>query len=113
MGLNEWLAVIGAIGGSSTITWFVTFWVNRKTNARMEDAKADSAEFKTLREYNEFLQKQLSEKEERFIDQTKHLRSIQEELFSSKEEVSDLRLELALKKCEVKKCQKREPQNGY
>ena len=42
MGVNEWIAVLGAIGGTSTITWLVTFWVNRKTNARKEDATADS-----------------------------------------------------------------------
>ena len=44
MGVNEWIAVLGAIGGTSTITWLVTFWVNRKTNARKEDATADSME---------------------------------------------------------------------
>ena len=44
MGLNEWLAILGAVGGTSTITWAVTFWVNRKTNARKEDASADAME---------------------------------------------------------------------
>ena len=59
MGLNDWLAIIGALGGLEAIKWGVNFYMNRKTNARIEDANADSAEFKTLREYNEFLQKQL------------------------------------------------------
>ena len=44
--------------------------MSRKTNARIEDAHADVEEFKALREYNEFLQKQLSEKEQRFVEQT-------------------------------------------
>ena len=48
MGLNDWLAIIGAIGGSSTITWLITFWVNRKTNARKEDASADGMEIQNL-----------------------------------------------------------------
>lgn len=88
-------------------------YVNRKANARIEDAHADSEEFKTLREYNDFLQKQLSEKEERFVEQTGRLRIIQDELFTLKEESSNLKLELAMKRCERKKCGDREPQNGY
>ena len=66
-----------------------------------------------LREYNEFLQKQLSEKEQRFVEQTDRLRKVQDELFTLKEANSDLKLELALKRCERKKCGDREPQNGY
>ena len=38
MGLNEWLAMIGALGGLKAIKWGVSFFVNRKTNARKEDA---------------------------------------------------------------------------
>ena len=68
---------IGRIRGDK---WSINFWVNRKTNARIEDAHADAEEFKALREYNEFLQKQLSEKEERFVEQTGRLRQVQDEL---------------------------------
>lgn len=113
MGINEWLAVIGALGGLEAIKWTVNFYTNRRTNARIEDAHADGEEFKTLREYNEFLQKQLSEKEERFVEQTGRLRKVQDELFALKEDNSDLKIELALKRCEKKKCSSREPQNGY
>ena len=63
--------------------------------------------------YTEFLQKQLSEKEQRFVEQTDRLRKAQDELFTLKETNSDLKLELALKRCERKKCGDREPQNGY
>lgn len=97
------------MGGLETFKW----WRNRKTNARIEEAQADAAEFKALREYNEFLQKQLSEKEERFVEQTGRLRQVQDELFALKEDHSNLKLELALKRCERKKCGDREPQNGY
>lgn len=113
MELNDLLAIVAALGGFEAIKWCVNFYVNRKTNARIEDAHADSEEFKTLREYNEFLQKQLSEKEERFVEQTGRLRIIQDELFTLKEESSNLKLELAMKRCERKKCGDREPQNGY
>ena len=39
MGLNEWLAIIGALGGLEAIKWVVNFYVNRKTNARKEDCR--------------------------------------------------------------------------
>ena len=44
MGINEWIAVLGAIGGLEAIKWVVNFYVNRRTNARKEDATADSME---------------------------------------------------------------------
>mgnify|MGYP000010850702 FL=1 len=111
--LTDILTIIGTLGGFEAIKWGISFYTNRKTNARIEDAHADVEEFKALREYNEFLQKQLSEKEERFVEQTGRLRQVQDELFALKESYSDVKLELAMKRCERKKCGDREPQNGY
>lgn len=111
--LNTILAIIGAMGGIEGIKWGIRAWVNRKTNARIADAQADVEEFKALREYNEFLQKQLSEKEKRFVEQTGRLRQVQDELFTLKESYSDVKIELALKRREKKECGDREPQNGY
>ena len=59
------------------------------------------------------MQKQLSDKEERFVEQTNRLRIVQDELFVAKEDISNLKLEIALKRCEKKRCGDREPQNGY
>ena len=106
MGMNDWVMLVTALGGIEGIKQLIKWWMSRKTNARIEDAHADVEEFKALREYNEFLLKQLSEKEQR-------LRKAQDELFTLKEANSDLKLELALKRCERKKCGDREPQNGY
>lgn len=113
MNLNDWVILISALGGIEGVKQLIKFWMSRKTNARIEDARADVEEFKALREYNEFLQKQLSEKEERFVEQTGRLRTVQDELFSLKEENSNLKLELAMKRCEKRKCGDRIPQNGY
>ena len=44
MGLNDWFTIIGALGGLEAIKWIVNFYVNRKTNARKEDASADAME---------------------------------------------------------------------
>lgn len=113
MDMNDWVMLMTALGGIEGIKQLIKWWMSRKTNARIEDARADVEEFKALREYNEFLQKQLSEKEQRFVEQTDRLRKVQDELFTLKEANSDLKLELALKRCERKKCGDREPQNGY
>lgn len=111
--MNDWVMLVTAFGGIEGIKQLIKWWMSRKTSARIEDAHADVEEFKALREYNEFLQKQLSEKEQRFVEQTDRLRKAQDELFTLKEANSDLKLELALKRCERKKCGDREPQNGY
>lgn len=111
--LTDILTIVGAMGGFEAIKWGIRAWRNRKTDARIEEARADVEEFKALREYNEFLQKQLSDKEERFVEQTGRLRQVQDELFTLKEENSNLKLEIALKRCEKRKCGDREPQNGY
>lgn len=111
--MNDWIMLVTALGGIEGIKQLIKWWMSHKTNARIEDAHADVEEFKALREYNEFLQKQLSEKEQRFVEQTDRLRKVQDELFTLKEANSDLKLELALKRCERKKCGDREPQNGY
>ena len=105
--MNDWVMLVTALGGIEGIKQLIKWWMSRKTNARIEDAHADVEEFKALREYNEFLQKQLSAKEQRFVEQTDRLRKVQDEANS------DLKLELALKRCERKKCGDREPQNGY
>lgn len=103
------LAIIGSIGGWEAIRYFI----NRKTNARKEEAEADSAEFKTLREYNEFLQQQLSEKEERFSNQTDRLRKVQDEFFELMRKNAATELDLQKYRCIRAKCPQREPQNGY
>lgn len=102
-------AIIGALGGFEAIKYFI----NRKSNARKADAEADSAEFDALREYNEYLQKTLTEKEQRFTEQTGRLRRIQDEHFSLMREKAQVELELQKYRCVVAKCPKREPQNGY
>lgn len=84
MDMNDWVMLVTALGGIEGIKQLIKWWMSRKTNARIEDAHADVEEFKALREYNEFLQKQLSEKEQRFVEQTDRLRKAQDELFTLK-----------------------------
>ena len=123
MGLNEWLAVIGAIGGSSTITWLITFWVNRKTNARKEDASADGMEIQNLLNIINAQSSQIDNQEKRMAtrdakvdflySENNKLRSEQLELIKDRHEL-ELRLkEAEIKKCDVSGCANRQPPSDY
>ncbi|MFQ9021193.1 MAG: hypothetical protein ACLR6J_07000 [Parabacteroides merdae] len=39
--LTDILTIIGTLGGFEAIKWGISFYTNRKTNARIEDAHAD------------------------------------------------------------------------
>lgn len=101
--------VMTAIGGWEAISYLI----NRKTNSRKAEAEADSVEFTVLRQTVEFLQEQLKEKEERFAEQTELVRKMNAEILELTKEKGKTELELQTYRCIRKKCEKREPQNGY
>lgn len=113
MELNDWVVLITALGGIEGVKQLLKWWMNRKNAARIDNTKADREEFELLRDVTSFLEKTLSEKEQRFVEQTERLRKVQDDLLNLKEENAQLRIELALKRCEKKKCGEREPPNGY
>lgn len=102
------LAIFAGLGGLEFVKWIF----NRKTNSRIMVAEAEIKEFHLLQETNEFLQKQLQAKEERFVEQTERLRKTQDELFKAKEAEYASKLELAQKKCEDNECPFRRPPNA-
>lgn len=109
-------SAIGAVGGVELIKYIV----NLRTNKRKEEAEADSLEFNVLRDTVNFLQEQLhtqvqndAEKEKRFVEQTQRLRKVQDDNYNLLKQNSKLELDLQTFRCMVKKCPKREPQNGY
>lgn len=106
-------SILGTLGGFETIKWVVNYFANRKTASRIAEAEADTSEFHILQETNLFLQQQLKEKEMRFVEQTDRLRKTQDELFQERELRYKAELELVTKRCEVKRCGSRQPQNGY
>ena len=87
--------------------------INRKTNQRVEEAKADSAEFAVLKETVDFLQQQLKDKEVRFAEQTGLVRELNSDVLRLTNEKAAIELELQKYKCVVPKCVNRQPQNGY
>ena len=107
------LTALGTLGGFEFIKWIF----NRKRVAR-------SDEFKLLRETNEFLQQQLKEKEERFIDQTQLVRRLNTEVLDLTREkaemeigylkqIATLELELVEVRCNDKPCPFRTPPNAH
>ena len=114
------ITIAGAFGGLELVKWFF----NRKTTSRIAIAEAESAEFHHLQETNEWLQKQLQAKEERFAEQTQLVRKqnteildlttrmAEKDLAHAKEKAA-LELELAQKKCEDSDCPFRRPPNAH
>ena len=107
MGLNEWLALIGALGGFEAIKWIVNFYVNRRTNTRKEDATADSME-----DENDRIAQRDAKIDAIYVElrqeQSAHLEDIH------KKHELELRLkEAEIKKCDVHGCTNRQPPSDY
>lgn len=115
--------VLTALGGWELVKWFL----NRKSNKRIADASAEKAEldnekdeFHFLRERLEFKDKELMDKEKRFVEQTELVRSLNRQLLEKTIEngnlqarISALEAERAMKLCERRGCKDRKPQSGY
>ena len=116
--------IIGTILGSQAVAEIVRWVKNRKTDGRIEEARADSEEFNSLRETLQFLQDQLKAKEERFAEQTDLVRNLNTEVIQLTREKAtveleyarhkaDTELELEKVRCEDKPCPWRRPPNAY
>lgn len=114
------IAIAGAFGGLEFVKWIF----NRKTNSRIALAEAEGAEFHHLQETNEWLQKQLQAKEERYAEQTQLVRKQNIEIIELHKEmaqrdltkektIAGLQLELEKKKCEDLACPFRLPPNAH
>lgn len=63
MELNDWLTILGTLGGLEAIKWMVNFYVNRKTDARKEDASADSMEDENERKQVDWLEDRIAQRD--------------------------------------------------
>ena len=116
MELNDWLAILGALGGLEAIKWIVNFYVNRKTNARKEDATADSMEDENERKQVDWLEKRLAERDAKIDAIYVELRQEQAEklqLIHDKHELELKLKEAEIKKCDVRGCSNRQPPSDY
>lgn len=113
------IAILGGLGGLEFVKWLF----NRKTNSRIALAEAESAEFHHLQETNEWLQKQLQAKEERFAEQTQLVRKQNTEILEMttkmaemeirhEQEKAELKIELVKVRCDYGDCPFRRPPNA-
>lgn len=125
--ISIFATIVTALGGIELIKW----WYTRKSNKRLASASADTAEttaeqseWALLERREQFMQSQLVLKEERVADLTEQLRlerasrielmdKLAEAEIAHQKEVAELKLELAVKRCDRKRCSKRIPPNGY
>ena len=103
------VAILTSLGGWELINYLI----NRKSNARISEAEADSAEFHVMKEQIVFMQEQMKQKEERFAEQTTLVRNLNNELLDITKKLGSTELELQKYRCIRPKCLEREPQNGY
>lgn len=125
--MSEWvqtiITIVGALGGFEAIKWLLS----RKSNTRiataeaeMAETKAEGAEFELLTKRIEVAEQQLLTKEERFHEQTQHVRNLQQQLLEKVVEIGELQAKIsaleaerAMKLCERRGCCDRIPQSGY
>lgn len=107
------VAVLSALGGLELVKWAVSAWRNRKTDGRIKESEADAVELHTITETQKFLQTQLKEKEERFAEQTKLVRSLNAEVLELNKVLAAKDIELMAKRCDDQGCPFRQPPNAY
>lgn len=123
MNIETIITLVGALGGMELIKWLYT----RKSKAKVEEAeaevarvRADADEYHLIRERLDLLNKDMIEKEKRFMEQTNHVRELNRQLIDKeveignyKAKVSELEAERKMKLCERRGCANRQPQSGY
>ena len=91
MELNEWLTILGALGGFEAIKWTVNFYVHRHTNARKEDAAADAVEIQNLLTIIDSLNKQIERLEKDLVGRNSKVDFLYAELRKSEEKILEKR----------------------
>lgn len=115
--------ILGAIGGSSTITWLITFLANRKTNARKENAAADGMEIQNLLNVINSLTEQLKASDGRTKERDVKVDYVYSELRKEQSEKLELLRKLheielkfrdaEIKRCDIPHCPNRQPPSDY
>lgn len=102
MNLNDWLAIAGAMGGLEAIRWGITFWVNRNTNARKEDATVNLMEDENERKQIDWLEDRIAQRDTKIDALYVELRNEQNDKLAWIHKCYEL--ELQLKDAEHNRC---------
>lgn len=109
MDSNLIITLIATLGGFEGIRWGVSAWVNRKTNARKEDAAANAAEIQNLLTIIDSLNKQIERLEKDLAGRNQKVDFLYAELRKSEEKCLELlsklhEAELRLKEADLSRC---------
>lgn len=120
---NLIVTLIATLGGFEGIRWGISAWINRKTNARKEDASADGMEIQNLLNIINAQSVQIDNQEKRMgardtkvdflYSENNKLRAEHLELMKEKHELELLLKEAEVKKCDVRGCANRQPPSDY
>ena len=121
--LTDIITIVGTMGGIEGLKWGIHSWINRRTDARKEDASADGMEIQNLLNIISAQSTQIDNQEKRMAardgkvdflySENNKLRSENLELIREKHEL-ELRLkEAEIKKCDMRGCVNRQPSSDY
>lgn len=110
------MTVIATLGGFEGMRWAITAWINRKANARKEDAAADAVEDENERKQVDWLEKRLAERDKKIDSMYAELRQTQTSLIEEIHKRHEIELKLKeaeMKRCDIPHCINREPPGNY
>lgn len=100
--LTDIMTIVGTMGGIEGIKWGLRAWVNRKTDARKEDAAADAMEIDNEKTQVSWLEERITQRDLKIDALYVELR---EEQSAKLEEIHKrYQVELALKDAEHNRC---------
>lgn len=104
------VTIIGTMGGIEGIKWIIRVWVNRKTDARKEDAAADALEIANVKNQIDWLEERITQRDLKIDALYIELR--QEQSAKLEEIHKRHEAELALKDADHSRCDRSDSECG-
>ena len=115
-GMNTVLTILGALGGFEGLKWIISYFVNRKTNARKEEASVDSIEIDNEKKRVDWLENRITERDVKVDALYSELRTVEREKLELLQKYNQQLVELEvlrITKCSVRGCADRLPPSDY
>ncbi|MBQ8521573.1 MAG: hypothetical protein IJ456_09445 [Bacteroides sp.] len=110
MNWEESIKILTVLGGFEGIKWMITFWMNRKSNARKEDASADAMVDENYRKQVGWLEERVAQRDTKIDALYAELRDEQAEKLNWIHKCHEL--ELQLKDAEHNRCDRPDSECG-
>lgn len=113
---NLIVSLITILGGFEGLRWGITAWLNRKTNARKEDAAADAVENENERKQIAWLEDRIAQRDAKIDALYVEMRQEQKAHLETIHKLHEVELNLKdaeMKRCDVPRCTNRQPPSDY